>query len=103
MDYQTKAKTLVVNYFNDHVEKTDSMALTIDDVYVVWFSKTLQNWKALLSTNIPDGMYYEVTYDGDKGRTYLDAYKKCHNQCVTDVEWANRLTSAELRAFDKKR
>ncbi len=51
-------------------------------VYVVWWSKTLQNWKALVSTTLPDGMYYEVTHNGDAGETYLDAYKKFDNVVV---------------------
>ena len=50
-----------------------------DDVYVVWISKVLQNNKALLSTPISDGMYYEITYNGDKNEFYLDAYKKVKN------------------------
>ena len=52
------------------------------DIYVVWSCKTLQNNKALLSTNILDGMYYEITYNGDKNELYLDAYKKQFNQCI---------------------
>lgn len=48
------------------------------------YSKTLQNWKALVSTTVSDGMYYEITHDGDKGETYLDAYKKWDNQCIVD-------------------
>ncbi|MBR5172454.1 MAG: hypothetical protein IKW14_03545 [Phascolarctobacterium sp.] len=81
---QGKAKQLVVDYFNERVEKTDGFKITIEDVYVVWFCKTLQNWKALLSTNVSDGMYYEVTYNGDKKETYLDAYKKWENRCIKD-------------------
>jgi hypothetical protein len=29
-------------------------------------------------------MYYELTYDGDKKRWYLDAYKKFENKCIED-------------------
>lgn len=83
---QEKAKELVVKYFNDRVDKTDNKEITVDDVYVVWFCKTLQNWKALLSTNVSDGMYYEVTYNGDKQETYIDAYKKWENVCVKDKQ-----------------
>ena len=73
---QEKAKELVVRYFNEHRDVTDSEELTKNDVYVVWFCKTLQNFKVLLSTTVSDGMYYEVTFNGDKNEYYLDAYKK---------------------------
>ena len=81
---QEKAKQIVVDYFNSHDDKTDNKQITTADVYVVWFCKTLQNWKALLSTNVSDGMYYEVTYNGDKKEAYLDAYKKWENLCIKD-------------------
>lgn len=79
-----KAKQLVVNYYNNRVEKTDDFGITEDDVFIVWFCKTLQNWKALVSTTVSDGMYYEVTYNGDKQETYLDAYKKWENVRIPD-------------------
>jgi len=74
-----RAKELVVRYFNERSERTDNHTLTKDDVFIVWFCKTLQNWKALVSTTVSDGMYYEVTHNGDKNETYLDAYKKWQN------------------------
>lgn len=82
MNYQNIAKELVLNYANKHIDKTDNVQITLDDVYIVWFCKTLQNWKALLSTTLPDGMYYEVTYNGDKKEVYLDSYKKFDNQKI---------------------
>ncbi|WP_303227522.1 DUF6275 family protein, partial [Dialister invisus] len=86
MNYQEKAKQIVIDYYNEHVEITDNKKLKESEVFIVWFSKTLQNWKALISTTISDGMYYEVTYNGDKKETYLDAYKKWENVCVKDEE-----------------
>ena len=53
--------------------------ITTDDVYVVWLNRTLQNNKALLSTTFTDGMYYEITYNGDKNELYFDAYKHVEN------------------------
>ena len=73
------ARKIVMDYFNGHVDKTDKKQITMNDVYVVWFSKTLQNWKALVSTTVSDGMYYEITYNGDKDETYVDVYKKWEN------------------------
>lgn len=75
-------KDIVTDYFNRNVEKTDNKQITIDDVFIVWFSKTLQNFKALVSTTVSDGMYYELTYNGDKKELYLDAYKKWENKCI---------------------
>ena len=76
------AKKAVADYFNNHKEITDEGRLMPEDVYVVWMCKTLQNNKALLSTTVLDGMYYEVTYNGDKKEMYLDAYKKWDNKCI---------------------
>jgi len=79
-----KAKQLVVNYYNSRVEMTDDFEITEENVFIVWFCKTLQNWKALVSTTVSNGMYYEVTYNGDKQETYLDAYKKWENVRIVD-------------------
>lgn len=80
--FQEKAIRLVVEYVTSHLEVTDETPHWT--TYVVWFSKTLQNWKALVSTTLPDQMYYEVTHNGDKVETYIDVYKKFNNVCVKD-------------------
>lgn len=73
-------KKTVRKYTEEHLDKTDGK---VDfDVFVVWSCKTLQNSKALLSTTLYDGMYYELTYNGDKKELYLDAYKKFENKCI---------------------
>lgn len=81
---QERAKQIVVDYFNSHMDKTDGKQIGLEDVYVVWFCKTLQNWKALLSTNVSDGMYYEITHNGDKNDTYVDVYKKWENYAARE-------------------
>ena len=74
-------KEKIVEYFNTRDDKTDGTSITKEDVFVVWSCKTLQNNKALLGTTISDGMYYELTYNGDKNELYFDAYKKWQNIC----------------------
>lgn len=102
MEIQDKAKQIVFDYVKSHLEKTDThVTFAIDEVYIVWWSKTLQNWKALLSTTLPDGMYYEVTHDGDNGKTYLDAYKKFDNVSIDDVEdLPLRTSKPDTESFD---
>lgn len=75
-------KEIIVKYFNERTDKTDNVLISEDDVFIVWSCKTLQNNKALVSTTISDGMYYEITYNGDKNEVYLDAYKKWENKCI---------------------
>ena len=74
-------KEKVCEYVNAHLDKTDGKTITVGDIFEVWICKTLQNNKALLSTTISDGMYYELTYNGDKNELYFDAYKKWENIC----------------------
>ena len=72
-------KEKVIEYFNIHADKTDNKQITEDDVFIVWSCMTSQNNKALASTTVSDGMYYELTYNGDKNELYFDAYKKWEN------------------------
>jgi hypothetical protein len=80
--FEIFAKQAVVDYTNKHLDVTDGKSIVQDDVFVVWSCKALQNNKALLSTTLFDGMYYECTYNGDKKEMYLDAYKKWDNKVV---------------------
>ena len=76
------AKSIVSDYIKKHLDKSDPAIEFI--TYIVWKCKTLQNWKYLISSDIHDGMYYELTYNGDKEEWYLDAYKKFENRVITN-------------------
>lgn len=81
-----KARRAVFAYVKQRLEKTDThVTFDYDEVYVVWFTYILGNWKALVSTTLPDGMYYEVTYNSAKEEIYLDAYKKFDNVTLTTL------------------
>jgi hypothetical protein len=77
-----KALKIVRDYIIEHLDKSDTIPPF--DVYTVWKCKALQNWKYLISSTFHDGMYYEVTRNGDKGEWYLDAYKKFQNVVIKD-------------------
>lgn len=82
LDFRHTCQRLVADYANEHMDKTDGKIITPDDVYIVWSCKALQNSKAMVSTTCNDGMYYELTYNGDKRELYLDAYKKFENRAI---------------------
>ena len=72
------ARTVLLNELNCSADR-----LELSDMYVVWFCKTLQNWKALVSgVNIKK--YIEVTYNGDTQEIYVDVYQKACNKCLKD-------------------
>lgn len=75
------ARTVLFNKFGYNANE-----LALTDMYVVWFSKTLQNWKALVS-GVHIEEYIEVTYNGDKQETYIDVYNKIYNACVKDNDF----------------
>ena len=57
-DFRSECFMEIISYYS-------SLGVEIDpkDIYVVWQTKALQNFKALLSTNIPDTRYFEITYN----------------------------------------
>lgn len=80
----TVALSIVKKYILDHLDKSDPAPEF--EVYTVWKAKALQNWKYLISSTLADGMYYELTFNGDLKEWYLDAYKKFENRKITDIE-----------------
>ena len=79
------AKEIVRDWYNNNVVPrcgVTTNAIALEDIYIVWFCKTLQNWKALLSTDIPDTRYYEITFNGDAEQAYLDVYLKEKNETI---------------------
>lgn len=75
IDY-AKFKTLQWLWRN--VDNMDG--ISANDIFVVWYAKTLQNHKALLGTRFSNH-YFECTYNGDKEEMYMDVYDKIDNTC----------------------
>ena len=72
------ARTVLFNEFSYNENK-----ITPEDMYIVWFCKTLQNWKALVS-GVYVKEYIEVTYNGDRREAYVDVYQKVCDECIKD-------------------
>jgi hypothetical protein len=77
VNLQVRARKLVRDYYNHRVSPVeDHPMVTTQQVYVVWFAKVLSNWKAMLGTVNSDGLYFEVTHNGETSETYVDHYEK---------------------------
>lgn len=74
---------LVKDYIIDCLSKDDLVPNF--KLYIVWKCKVLQNWKYLIASTLIDGMYYELTYNGNKEEWYFDAYKKVNNKVIKNI------------------
>lgn len=79
---QEKVMRIVREYIDEHLDKSDPPVSYT--VYVVLSAYILGSWKATASSSLPDGMYYEVTYDKNADAIYFDAYKKFENRKIVE-------------------
>lgn len=79
MDFLTRCRTLVARTINRNETNKLLMGVSAEDVFVVWYSKTLQNHKSILGVKGHPALY-EATYNGNEDELYLDEYIKVHNQ-----------------------
>lgn len=80
--FESVCKRKLVEWYNSD-KNINALPIDLSNVFVVWSCKTLQNYKALLSTTVSgDGIYAEYTFNGDKGELYEDVYKKLTNTCI---------------------
>ncbi|SEN80465.1 hypothetical protein SAMN05216454_11430 [Peptostreptococcus russellii] len=77
-EFQKQCKEFLIEYYKEKF----NLYLSLEDIYVVWSCKTLQNNKILMSTVISDGRYCEFTRNGDKQETYFDIYVKEENRTI---------------------
>ena len=85
-EYTTTAKALVLKNYTEHQVPRGNPEITLDDLFLVWFTKTLSNWKCLVATIYADGLYYEVTHNGNSQETYVDIYRRLGHSKVSDKD-----------------
>lgn len=73
-----------ISMYPSHQSRMQDVKLVYKSLNIVWFSKTLQNHKALVMSTSEDFdyVYWEVTYNGDKHEYYVDKYIKQSNTVI---------------------
>lgn len=74
---------LCIEQVKEYIANKYKVDIKEEEVYIVWYCKTLQNHKALVSTDKIKGHYFECTYNGDKQELYIDPYVKLENICIS--------------------
>lgn len=74
-----QARQMVMDAANEYLSDGDQ--IEFEDVYIVSYTYTLSNWKAMVSTTVPDDRYYEVTHKAN-GETFVDVYIKERQKIV---------------------
>lgn len=72
------------------IENLGYQTVAPEDMFIVWFCKTLQNWKAIVSGRTIEE-FIEVTHNGDRNETYVDVYCKTKNVCIKDESELKKL------------
>lgn len=75
-EFVSFSKRMIQRYYT---ELFGGNTVSSDEIFLVWYCKTLQNHKALLGIIGQYDEYFEAIYDGDNNKVYLDVYKKDKN------------------------
>lgn len=80
VDYVALAKKALVRYI-------DGTSISLEEkyayeVYTVMFSKTLNTWRALMITDMPDNIMYELVGDGNT--IHVNEYMKVRSKIFED-------------------
>ncbi len=82
MEFIKLAQQLVARDWNTKVITLGQTFLHPDEVYPVFISKDLNNNKGTFATPRNDGLYYEITRNGNTNEAYVDRYYKQSNEPV---------------------
>jgi Family of unknown function (DUF6275) len=80
--YLSMAKKLVADNYNASHNSSRTPSLSLDDVYIIWFTKLLASWKAVVASTAVRGLVWIVSYNGPRNEAYVEVYKRVNNVTV---------------------
>ncbi len=80
--YLAMAKRLVIENYNSHHDPAETAPLTMEDVYIISFTKMMKHWKAVVISGAAKRMVWLVTYNGTRREAYIEVCRKINNVTV---------------------
>jgi hypothetical protein len=69
----------VCNNFNGSRDETKVAALTLDDVFIISYSRIMQNWEVFITSPVAKHLFWQVTYNKYKNELYMNVYQRISN------------------------
>lgn len=86
-EFEVKAKNALIKVLEEKYNEHFDIRL----LHLVWFAKTLKNFKCLIVDLSSNQRYYECTYNGEKDELYVDIYQKEHNVCIAGYDLTDKV------------
>ena len=87
-DFEVICKNAIINKLE---KEFNEPKMSIKELHLVWFSKTLQNFKCIIIDSRKNQRLYECTFNGDKKELYIDFYDKQKNYKFTSKDFNNEV------------
>lgn len=84
MRHSTDARRLVRERVLETLSKGEYPNGKDFEIYIVTCTYILGCEKYWITTDLPDGKYFEVTYNAQTNEFYLDEYVRIHNRAIKE-------------------
>jgi hypothetical protein len=81
-----QAKQVVVDNYNEYRGRDKTAALTVDQVYIISFSKVPWHWWANIASPVVRGLMWHVSYNGFKEECIVACWKSVSNTKISMKE-----------------
>jgi hypothetical protein len=81
-DIEVACKNAII----EKVKETYNEDLNIQNLHLVWFTKSLQTFKCVIVDDLKNQRYYECTYNAIKKELYVDFYQKEKNFLIKNLK-----------------
>lgn len=82
-EYIKIAKKAVLDNYNESRDEAHAPALTAEDLFLIFYSRTLQNWQVVITSPIARRLLWDVTFNKYRNEVYINVYQKINTVKVS--------------------